>query len=106
MPRPSPVVLVVVLVAVAAWLGAGRSLDFWLFGSMAVALTSITALLDDSDPEEGESLPDADDVLAKWLALRMDEEYTLRTANVHPLGRQLDPAMVRHDLSALRQWQK
>jgi hypothetical protein len=58
------------------------------------------------DPETGERLPDADDVLAKWLALRMDEEHTLRTANVHPLGRQLDPAMVRRDLEALRQWQR
>ena len=54
--------------------------------------------LDDSDPKAGERLPDADDVLAKWLALRMDERHTLGTANVHPLGRQLDPAMVRRDL--------
>jgi hypothetical protein len=57
---------------------------------------------DGSDPEAGERLPDADDVLAKWLALRMDEKHTLRTANVHPLGRQLDPAMVRRDLDAMR----
>jgi hypothetical protein len=60
---------------------------------------------DGSDPEAGERLPDADDVLAKWLALRMDEAHTLGTANVHPLGRQLDPAMVRRDLAALRSWQ-
>jgi hypothetical protein len=59
---------------------------------------------DGSDPEAGERLPDADDVLAKWLALRMDEPHTLGTANVHPLGRQLDPAMVRRDLAALRAW--
>jgi hypothetical protein len=59
---------------------------------------------DGSDPEAGERLPDADDVLAKWLALRMDETHTLGTANVHPLGRQLDPAMVRRDLAALRNW--
>ena len=58
--------------------------------------------LDGSDPDAGDRLPDADDVLAKWLALRMDEEHTLSTANVHPLGRQLDPAMVRRDLAALR----
>jgi hypothetical protein len=62
--------------------------------------------LDGSDPEAGGRLPDADDVLAKWLALRMDERHTLATANVHPLGRQLDPAMVRRDLQALRQWQR
>jgi hypothetical protein len=59
---------------------------------------------DGSDPQAGERLPDADDVLAKWLALRMDEAHTLRTANVHPLGRQLDPAMVRRDLVALQSW--
>jgi hypothetical protein len=59
---------------------------------------------DGSDPEAGERLPDADDVLAKWLALRMDEAHTLGTANVHPLGRQLDPAMVRRDLAALQSW--
>jgi len=62
--------------------------------------------LDGSDPEAGERLPDADDVLAKWLALRMDERHTLATANVHPLGRQLDPAMVRRDLTALKRWEK
>jgi hypothetical protein len=61
---------------------------------------------DGSEPEAGERLPDADDVLAKWLALRMDERRTLGTANVHPLGRQLDPEMVRRDLAALRQWQR
>ena len=61
---------------------------------------------DGSDPEAGERLPDADDVLAKWMALRADERELIGTANVHPLGRQLDPAMVRRDLSALRQWQR
>jgi len=61
---------------------------------------------DGSDPEVGERLPDADDVLAKWMALRADERELIRTANVHPLGRQLDPAMVRRDLAALRTWQR
>ncbi len=60
---------------------------------------------DGSDPEAGERLPDADDVLAKWMALRADEHELIGTANVHPLGRQLDPAMVRRDLAAVRQWQ-
>jgi hypothetical protein len=59
---------------------------------------------DGSDPEAGERLPDADDVLAKWMALRADEHELIETANVHPLGRQLDPAMVRRDLAALRSW--
>jgi hypothetical protein len=59
---------------------------------------------DGSDPEAGERLPDADDVLAKWMALQADEHELIGTANVHPLGRQLDPAMVRRDLAAVRQW--
>jgi hypothetical protein len=59
---------------------------------------------DGSDPAAGERLPDADDVLAKWLALRMDEAHTLELANVHPLGRQLDPQMVRRDLASVREW--
>jgi len=58
--------------------------------------------LDGTDPEAGERLPDADDVLAKWMALRADEHELIGTANVHPLGRQLDPAMVRRDLAQLR----
>jgi hypothetical protein len=61
---------------------------------------------DGSDPEAGERLPDADDVLAKWMALRADEQELIGTANVHPLGRQLDPAMVRRDLKALMAWQR
>jgi hypothetical protein len=60
---------------------------------------------DGSEPEAGERLPDADDVLAKWMALRADEHELIGTANVHPLGRQLDPAMVRRDLTAVRAWQ-
>ena len=60
---------------------------------------------DGSEPEAGERLPDADDVLAKWMALRADEHELIATANVHPLGRQLDPAMVRRDLKALMAWQ-
>ena len=59
---------------------------------------------DRSDPEEGERLPDADDVLAKWLALRTDEEHALAIANIHRLGRQLDPQMIRRDLAAVREW--
>ena len=38
--------------------------------------------------------------------LRADEHELIGTANVHPLGRQLDPAMVRRDLAALRAWQR
>jgi hypothetical protein len=61
---------------------------------------------DGSEPEAGERLPDADDVLAKWMALRADEHELIGTANVHPIGRQLDPAMVRRDLTAVREWRR
>jgi hypothetical protein len=36
------------------------------------------------------------------MALRADEHELIATANVHPLGRQLDPAMVRRDLRQVR----
>ena len=53
-----------------------------------------------------ERLPDADDVLAKWMALRWDEAHILGIANLDHIGTQLDPQMVRRDLEAARQWQK
>ncbi len=46
----------------------------------------------------GEWLPGADDVLAKWIALRADERTLVAEANLHRLGVQLDPEMVRRDL--------
>ena len=56
------------------------------------------------DRSAGEWLPDADDVLAKWMALEADERRLLASANVNVPGTQLDPAMVRRDLAALRDW--
>lgn len=55
--------------------------------------------------DEGERLPDADDVLAKWLALRGRERELIATANVNPPGHQLDPGHVRRDLARLSQRQ-
>jgi hypothetical protein len=52
----------------------------------------------------GERLPDADDVLAKWMALRGDERGLIRAANMHLPGRQLDPGHVRRDLVRLSEW--
>lgn len=52
----------------------------------------------------GERLPDADDVLAKWLSLRAGERELISVANMHVPGRQLDPAQVRRDLARLRDW--
>jgi hypothetical protein len=59
---------------------------------------------DESDPEAGRWLPDADDVLAKWMALRADEHRLISAANMHLPGRQLDPGMVRRDLRAANEW--
>jgi hypothetical protein len=52
-----------------------------------------------------EQLPDADDVLAKWMALRHDQAQILAIANLDRLGTQLDPAMVRRDLATVRAWE-
>jgi hypothetical protein len=49
-------------------------------------------------------LPDADDVLAKWMALRADERGLINVANMHLPGRQLDPDHVRRDLVRLSEW--
>ena len=43
-------------------------------------------------------LPASDDVLAKWMALTSDEARVIRRANMHLVGRQLDPARVRLSL--------
>jgi hypothetical protein len=56
--------------------------------------------------DSDERLPDADDVLAKWMALQWNEKHVLGIANLDHIGTQLDPEMVRRDLAALSQWQR
>lgn len=59
------------------------------------------------DPESrgpGDRLPDADDVLAKWMAIRGDELGLLAEANLHPPGRQIDPDQARRDIVRLGEW--
>ena len=51
-------------------------------------------------------LPASDDVLAKWMALTSDEGRVIRRANMHLVGRQLDPARVRRDLWRLAEWER
>jgi len=51
-------------------------------------------------------LPASDDVLAKWMALTSDETRVIGRANMHLVGRQLDPARVRRDLWRLREWER
>jgi hypothetical protein len=60
---------------------------------------------DRSRHEPGERLPDSDDVLAKWMALRGGERELIAVANMHLPGRQVDPRQVRRDLVCLREWQ-
>jgi hypothetical protein len=59
---------------------------------------------DREDREHGGRLPDADDVLAKWMALRGDERGLIGAANMHLPGRQLDPDHVLRDLARLSEW--
>lgn len=56
--------------------------------------------------DEGEPLPAADDVLAKWLSLSANEHGLAERANVDPLGTQIDPDHVRRDLTHLRAWRQ
>ena len=56
--------------------------------------------------EGGTRLPASDDVLAKWMALTSDESRVIGQANMHLVGRQLDPARVRRDLWRLSEWER
>jgi hypothetical protein len=51
-------------------------------------------------------LPASDDVLAKWMALTSSEEGVIHRANMHLVGRQLDPARIRRDLWRLAEWER
>jgi hypothetical protein len=50
-------------------------------------------------------LPASDDVLAKWMALTSDENRVIAQANMHLVGRQLDPQRLRRDLWRLSEWE-
>jgi hypothetical protein len=60
---------------------------------------------DRSKPYGSMRLPDSDDVLAKWMAMRADERRLIADANVHLPGRQLDPERVVRDLERLAAWE-
>lgn len=63
------------------------------------------AFPDHSRPYGSTRLPDSDDVLAKWMALRADERRLIADANMHLPGRQVDPQRVRRDLQRLTRWE-
>ena len=56
--------------------------------------------------ESDERLPDADDVLAKWMALVADEKLVIGESNIDRVGVQLDPGQVRRDLRTLGLWRR
>jgi hypothetical protein len=64
------------------------------------------AFPDDTRPYGSARLPDADDVLAKWMALTADERRLIADANMHLPGRQLDPEQVHEDLARLARWER
>ena len=61
---------------------------------------------DETRPYGSPRLPDSDDVLAKWMALTGDERRIIANANMHLVGRQVDPKQVRRDLWRLAQWER
>jgi hypothetical protein len=61
---------------------------------------------DETRPFGSARLPDSDDVLAKWMALKGDEQRLIGQANLHLPGRQVDPRKVQRDLWRLRQWER
>jgi len=64
------------------------------------------AFPDESRPYGSHRLPDADDVLAKWIALSADERALIDEANMHLPGRQIDTDDVRRDLARLSRWER
>ncbi len=61
---------------------------------------------DRTRPYGNSMLPDADDVLAKWMALTADERSLIEQANMHLPGRQISLVRVRRDLTRLSCWER
>jgi hypothetical protein len=82
-----------------------RPIVAYLTDSGALLNEYCVAFPDHSRPYGSTRLPDADDVLAKWMALSADERRLIADANMHLPGRQLDPEQVRDDLARLALWE-
>src|SRR6476659_8895084 len=61
---------------------------------------------DETRPYGSTRLPDSDDVLAKWMALKGDERRLISEANMHLPGRQIDPKMLQRDIWRLGRWER
>jgi hypothetical protein len=57
-------------------------------------------------PYGSSRLPDADDVLAKWIALTADERSLIAQANMHLPGRQISVSQAHRDLARLSCWER
>jgi hypothetical protein len=78
----------------------------YLPGSNSLLSEYCVEFPDRSESFSAPRLPDSDDVLAKWMMIRADEERLLRDANMHLPGRQIDPQQVRRDLWRLTEWEQ
>ena len=78
----------------------------YLPGSNSLLSEYCVEFPDRSESLYGPKLPDSDDVLAKWMMIRADEERLIRDANMHLPGRQVDPQQVRRDLWRLAEWER
>ena len=61
---------------------------------------------DETRPYGSPRLPDSDDVLAKWMALKGDERRLIAEANMHLPGRQIDPQQIQRDIWRLGRWER
>jgi hypothetical protein len=61
---------------------------------------------DETRPYGSARLPDSDDVLAKWMALKGDERRLISEANLHLPGRQVDPKQISRDIWRLGRWER
>jgi hypothetical protein len=61
---------------------------------------------DETRPYGSARLPDSDDALAKWMALKGDERRLIAEANLHLPGRQIDPKQVQRDIWRLGRWER
>jgi len=78
----------------------------YLQGSNSLLSEYCVEFPDHDENVYGPKLPDSDDVLAKWMMIRADEERLIRGANMHLPGRQVDPQQVRRDLWRLAEWER
>ena len=78
----------------------------YLPGSNSLMSEYCVEFPDHEEQVYGPKLPDSDDVLAKWMMLRSDEEGLIKRANMHLPGRQVDPQQVRRDLWRLKVWER